>query len=126
MDDTDRDMIQDAVKRLPSELRMMLEKRLELMALDISEGVSVIMSRLMFIIFGGIVLGIAILFTLMSLSYFIGELIDNTALGYFITALPLLIIGAMLFNKRPRSLYMRTKSWMLHQFIDLLSKKKLD
>ena len=125
-DDTDPDMIQDAVKRLPGEVRMMLEKRLELMALDISEGVSVILSRLVFVIFGGITLGIAALFAMMGLSYYIGELLGSTALGYLVTAVPLLLIGVLLFNKKPRSLYNSTKSWMLNQFIDLLSKKDLE
>lgn len=53
MDDTDREMMQEAMKRLPGELRMMLEKRLELMALDISEGLSVVISRILFVILGG-------------------------------------------------------------------------
>lgn len=126
IDDTDRDTFQDAVKRLPGEVRLMLEKRLELMALDISESVSVILSRLIFVIFGGITLGIAALFTMMGLSYYIGELLGSTALGYLVTALPLLLIGVLLFNKKPRILYESTKRWMLHQFIDLISKKNLD
>ncbi len=118
-------MIQDAVKRLPGEVRMMLEKRLELMALDIGEGVSVILSRMVFVIFGGITLGIAALFAMMGLSYYLGELLGSTALGYLVTAFPLLLLGVLLFNKKPRSLYDSTKSWMLKQFIDLLSKKDL-
>jgi uncharacterized membrane protein YqjE len=126
MEDTDRDMIQDAVKRLPNEMRMILEKRLELMALDISEGVSVILSRLVFVIFGGITLGIAALFTLMGLSYYVGELLGSTALGYLVTAIPMLLLGVLLFNKKPRVLYDSTKTWMLNQFIDLISKKNLD
>ncbi len=125
-EDTDPDTIQDAVKRMPSEVRMMLEKRLELMALDLSEGVSVILSRLLFIIFGGITLGIAVLFAMMGLSYYIGELLDSTALGYLITAVPLLVIGVLLFNKKPRILYEGTKRWMLNQFIELISKNNLD
>ncbi len=126
MEDTDRDIIQDAVKRLPSEVRMMLEKRLELMALDISEGMSIILSRLLFVIFGGIIVGIALLFAMMGLSYYIGELLGSTALGYLVTAVPLLLFGVLLFNKKPRYLYVSTKSWLLNQFIDLISKKKLD
>lgn len=126
IDDTDRDTFQDAVKRLPGEVRLMLEKRLELMALDISESVSVILSRLIFVIFGGITLGIAALFAMMGLSYYIGELLGSTALGYLVTALPLLLIGILLLNKKPRILYNSTKRWMLHQFIDLISKKNLD
>lgn len=126
MEDHDRELMQDAVKRLPGELRMMLEKRLELMALDISEGMSVVVSRILFVIFGGMVLSIALLFLLMSLSYFLGQLLGNIALGYMVTAIPLFIIGILLFNKKPRSVYVSTKTWILNQFIDLISKKNLD
>lgn len=126
MDDTDREMMQEAMKRLPGELRMMLEKRLELMALDISEGLSVVISRILFVIFGGMVVSIALLFFLMSLSYFVGQLVGNIALGYLITAVPLLLVGVLLFNKRPRSVYVSTKAWILSQFIDLISKKNID
>lgn len=126
MEDHDRELMQDAVKRLPGELRMMLEKRLELMALDISEGMSVVVSRILFVIFGGMVFSIALLFLLMSLSYFLGQLLGNIALGYMVTAIPLFIIGILLFNKKPRSVYVSTKTWILNQFIDLISKKNLD
>lgn len=126
IENTDPDTIQDAVKRMPSEVRLMLEKRLELMALDLSEGVSVILSRILFIMFGGITLGIAVLFSMMGLSYYIGELLNSTALGYLITAVPLLVIGVFLFNKKPRILYENTKKWMLKQFIELISKNNLD
>jgi hypothetical protein len=37
-----------------------------------------------------------------------------------------LLLGVLLFNKKPRVLYDSTKTWMLNQFIDLISKKNLD
>lgn len=118
--------IEQSVRRLPGEIRQVLEKRLEIMALDISEGVSVIFSRILFVIFGGISIGIASLFLLMSLSYYLGNLLDNTALGYAITAIPLLLFGLFLFYERPKRIYNKVKIWLLHQFIELISKNRME
>lgn len=118
--------IEQSVRRLPGEIRQVLEKRLEIMALDISEGVSVIFSRILFVIFGGISIGIASLFLLMSLSYYLGNLLDNIALGYAITAIPLLLFGLFLFYERPKSMYKKVKIWLLHQFIELISKNRME
>lgn len=124
--ENDRDSVQDAVKRLPGEVRQILEKRVELFALDVSEGVSIILSRILFIIFGSIAVGIACLFLLMSLSYYLGQLLDNTALGYFLTAMPLILLGVAMFYHRPKVLYRAMKVWFIHQFVDLISKKITD
>lgn len=119
----DPDAVQDAVKRLPGELRLILEKRLELLALDLGEGVSLMFSRLFFAILGALFLGLAILLGMFSLALFLSDLLDNEALGYLLTALPVLLLGILFVNRRPKSLYLATQNRFLSQFVDLLSRK---
>lgn len=119
----DPDPLQDAVKRLPTELRLILEKRLELLALDLGEGVSVMFSKLFFAILGMIFLGLAVLLAMFSLALYLSDLLDNEALGYVLTSLPLLVLGVLLVNKRPKSLYIAIQNRFLSQFVDLLPKK---
>jgi uncharacterized membrane protein YqjE len=125
-DHPDHSDVEQSIRRLPGEIRQILEKRLELFALDVSEGVSIIFSRILFIIFGSISIGIASLFLLMSLSYYLGNLLDNTALGYAITAVPLLLFGLLLFYQRPIKVYNKVKTWLMHQFIELISRNKME
>jgi len=125
-DQTDQNDVEQSIRRLPGEVRLILEKRLEILALDISEGISAIFSRILFVIFGAISLGIAALFLLMSLSYYLGNLLDNIALGYALTAMPLLLLGLFLFYERPKRMYTKVKVWLLHQFIELISKNRID
>lgn len=119
----DPDPLQDAVKRLPTELRLILEKRLELLALDLGEGVSVMFSKLFFAILGMIFLGLAVLLAMFSLALYLSDLLDNEALGFVLTSLPLLVLGVLLVNKRPKSLYIAIQNRFLSQFVDLLPKK---
>jgi len=119
----DPDPLQDAVKRLPTELRLILEKRLELLALDLGEGVSVMFSKLFFAILGMIFLGLAVLLAMFSLALYLSDLLDNEALGFVLTSLPLLLLGLLLVNKRPKSLYIAIQNRFLSQFVDLLPKK---
>jgi len=119
----DPDPLQDAVKRLPTELRLILEKRLELLALDLGEGVSVMFSKLFFAILGMIFLGLAVLLAMFSLALYLSDLLDNEALGYVLASLPLLVLGVLLVNKRPKSLYIAIQNRFLSQFVDLLPKK---
>jgi uncharacterized membrane protein YqjE len=121
--DQDPDAVQDAVKRLPGELRLILEKRLELLALDLGEGVSLMFSRLFFAILGALFLGLAILLGMFSLALFLSDLLENEALGYLFTALPVLLLGILFINRRPKSLYRATQNRFLSQFVDLLSRK---
>ena len=116
-------MIHDAVKRLPGELRLMLEKRLELMALDLTEGASALFSRLLFVIMGAMLLTLAMFFMLLGLSDYLGELLDHSALGYLVTALPLLLLSVLLLGKRPRTVYLKIKSKILKQLLDLITKR---
>jgi len=121
--DEDPDAVQDAVKRLPGELRLILEKRLELLALDLGEGVSLMFSRLFFAIIGAIFLGLAILLGMFSLALLLADLLENEALGYLLTALPVLFLGVLFINRRPKGLYKAIQNRFLSQFVDLLSRK---
>jgi uncharacterized membrane protein YqjE len=119
----DPDPVQEAVKRLPSELRLILEKRLELLALDVGEGVSLMFAKLFFAILGILLLGLAVLLGMFSLALYLSDVLDNEALGYLLTALPLLLFGVLLVNKRPKMLYIAIQNRFLKQFVDVLSKK---
>lgn len=119
----DPDPVQDAVKRLPSELRLILEKRLELLALDIGEGVSLMFSNLFFAILGVLFLGLAVLLGMFSLALYLSAVLDNEALGYLLTSIPPLFLGILLVFKRPKLLYIAIQNRILKQFVDLLSKK---
>ena len=84
---------------LTSEVRLYIEKRVELLTLTIAEQVSLIAAQTIQQIIGLLLLGGAAFFLWFALSFLLGQWIGNIGLGFLIMSVPL-FIGAFIFSSR--------------------------
>jgi len=87
-----------------ADVRKYVENRIELFSITVAEQIAAAISAsiqkfvgLLFLSFGAVFLWIA-------LGFFLGELLDSQALGFFLAALPLVLIGFILYNKSLKSI----------------------
>lgn len=86
------------------DIRQYVENRIELFSLSVAEQIAMTVSTsiqkfvgLLFLSFGAVFLWIA-------LGFFLGELLNSQALGFLLAALPLLILGFILYSRSSKSL----------------------
>jgi uncharacterized membrane protein YbaN (DUF454 family) len=87
-----------------AEIRKYVENRIELFSITVAEQIATAISAsiqkflgLLFLSFGAVFLWIA-------LGFFLGELLNSQALGFFLAALPLLLLGIILYNRSSKNL----------------------
>ncbi len=85
-------------QKLPAEIRAYLEKRLELFSLTMSERASRLFAKALSKGIGLVMLAIASVLILISVSLAVGDLIGNYALGFLIVAVFILLIGFYLYK----------------------------
>ena len=95
--DTHTDPENDA-RNLTAEVRLYIEKRVELFTLTVAEQVSLIAAQSIQKIIGLLLLAGALFFLWFALGFLVGDWIDNTGLGFLIMSVPL-FIAAIIFSK---------------------------
>lgn len=95
--DNQTDTENDA-RNLTAEVRLYIEKRVELFTLTVAEQISLIAAQSIQKIIGLLLLAGAIFFLWFALGYLVGDWVDNTGLGFLIMSVPL-FIAAFVFAK---------------------------
>ena len=126
MNPSDYDSLADNLKKLPGEFKALIEKRIELFTLEMGERISRLIANAIYRITGILFLSLGLILILFAASNFIGKLLDSDGLGFVIVAAPILLVGLMLFFRRPRSMVIATRDKMLHQFMKDLSEQLSD
>jgi uncharacterized membrane protein YqjE len=98
------DQLGDRVKQISTELREYLETRIDLLVLSVSDKVTQWIGHSFQRILGYSILGLGMMFALIGLAIYLGDLIDNEALGYVIVAAPLLLLGMIFAFSKPMGL----------------------
>lgn len=87
-----------------ADIRKYVENRIELFSITVAEQIATAISAsiqkfvgLLFLSFGAVFLWIA-------LGFFLGELLESQALGFFLAALPLLLVGLVLYKRSSKNL----------------------
>jgi uncharacterized membrane protein YqjE len=87
-----------------SDIRTYVENRIELFSITVAEQIASTVSDsiqkfigLLFLSFGAVFLWIA-------LGFFLGDLLNSQALGFFLAALPLLILGTVFYKKSSKNI----------------------
>jgi uncharacterized membrane protein YqjE len=87
-----------------ADIRKYVENRIELFSITVAEQIATAISAsiqkfvgLLFLSFGAVFLWIA-------LGFFLGELLESQALGFFLASLPLLFVGIILYNRSSKNL----------------------
>lgn len=103
MSDTGKEPMAERFKTISNDLKLYVEKRIELLLLRVGEkyskwiAKSILKATGLFLVFG------AVVFLLVALAIYLGEVIGIPSLGYVIVSLPLLVVGLLFFYIKPKS-----------------------
>ena len=107
-----------------SDIRTYIENRIELLSITVSEEIAKVASEsiqkfvgLLFLSFGAVFLWIA-------LGFFLGELLNSQALGFFLASLPLLLFGTILYKRSSKKLAEKIQYDIIKRFAVSFEKKK--
>lgn len=104
MPEKQTDQLGRRFKTITGDLKLYVEKRLELLLLNVGEQYSKWIAESVQKVAGLILLFGALVFLLMALALYLGELLDSLSLGYLIVSIPLIITGLLFYFLKPKSL----------------------
>jgi sensor histidine kinase YesM len=94
----------DDEKNLTSEVRLYIEKRIELFTLTFVDQISLIAAQSVQKVIGFLLLAGAVFFLWFALGFLIGDWIDNTGLGFLIVSVPLFIASFVFVRQKSNKL----------------------
>ncbi len=103
--DKKSDQLGKRLRTITADLKLYLEKRIELTMLNFGELVSGLMAASVqrgigvFLLLGGVC------FLLFALAIYLGDLLNSRSLGYVLVSLPLLLVGFMFLYLKPNSVF---------------------
>ena len=121
MSGRDTDQLGQRFKTITSDLKLYIEKRVELFLLNIGGHMSRLMAESIqkmvgiLLLFGGLVC------LVVALAIYLGDVLGNESLGYVIVSLPLLITGLMFFYLKPDSFRQNLRGHFESEFIKALN-----
>lgn len=107
------DSISERLKRLPSEVRIIVEKRIELAMLDVGEKLSATSGKAVTSLLLLLVVGFAFLFLLIALAIFLGDVLRNPASGFMLVAVFLFITAFFAWRLLPNLIERKVKNSLL-------------
>lgn len=99
------DQLGQRFRRITTDLKLYLEKRLELMMINTGEYLSGWMAASLHRAAGALLLMGGICFLFVALAIYLGNLLGNESLGFILVSLPLLIAGLSFIYLKPRGLF---------------------
>lgn len=103
MSDKQSDQLGKRFRTITGDLKLYIEKRIELLLLNIGEQYSRWMAESIQKLTGILLLFGASVFLLVALAIYLGELLGRPSLGYVIVSLPLVVTGIFLVYLKPKS-----------------------
>lgn len=113
-----QDHLLDRIKKLPGEIRLLIEKRIELYMIEFGEKFSQGFAKAVAAIVSILVFGVAIIFGLFALAYFIGDLLDSYASGFAVVTALLLVISLVLYLLSPELIEEKVHERIASVFLD--------
>ncbi len=107
------DSISDRLKRLPSEVRVIVEKRIELAMLDVGEKLSTTSGKAVTALLLLLLLAIAFLFLFIAIALFIGDVLRNPAGGFMLVAVFLFVTAFFSWRLLPNVIERKVKNSLL-------------
>lgn len=104
------DLLSERLKKLPNDIRLIIEKRLALLALDLGERLSVASGKLATGFVLAVVLGFAVLFMLIAVAMFLGDVLRNPAGGFILVSVFLFVFAFFSWRLLPGIIERSTKN----------------
>lgn len=112
MKTTDDQTVLERLRKIPGEVKLLVEKRAELLALNISELITDTITKMVYKIAGGLLMFLGLIFLLHTIAIFLGEVLESLPLGYLIVSMAVILVGLLLYSLNPRGLVKGTKQKM--------------
>lgn len=103
---------------LGRDVRLYIEKRIQLFSIIIAEQVSLIAAQTFQKIAGLLILSSALLFLWLGVAFFIGDLVQSNALGFLLASLPLFLIGFIFTRTRSKKLTESIQAELISKVMD--------
>jgi Zn-dependent protease with chaperone function len=107
------DLLSERLKKLPNDIRLIVEKRLALLALDLGERMSVVSGKVATGVVLGVLLAFAFLFLLVAIALFLGDVLRNPAGGFILVSVFLFVIAFFSWRLLPGMIERSTKHVVL-------------
>lgn len=120
------DQLGQRIKQVSNELKDYVETRIELLILNLSDKGTLWLGDLIQHTFNFIVLGTGLLFGLIALGFYLGELLNSMPLGFAIIGGILFLVGLILMLVKPKSISRKIQTQIMHDVIEALESKKED
>lgn len=117
------DLLTKRIKQLTGELKEYIEARIDLLVLNTSEQIAQWMGQSVQKITGFIILGVGLVFAMVALAIYLGEVLDNLALGYLIISVPLLVIGGVLSISKPLGIAKSVQRQFMENILNSIEEK---
>jgi len=95
------DQLGQRLKQLSGELKSYFETRLDLFVINVGEQITAWVGASAQKIVGYVFLAVGLFFGLISAAIYIGDLLNEPALGYLIVGTPIVLIGIVLVAMKP-------------------------
>lgn len=100
-----KDQLGQRLRTISADLKLYIEKRIELVMLNAGEHLSGWMAASIQRATGAFLLLGGVCFLLVALAIYLGNLLDNESLGYVLVSLPLLLIGFLFMSLKPKGVF---------------------
>lgn len=108
------------IKNVTHELKDYIETKLELTLLNVGGQISYWIGKSIQSLVGYTILAIGLVFGMMALAIYLGEVLDEMWAGYAIVASPFIIIGLIFVIVKPKAIVRSIQNQILAEFINSL------
>lgn len=119
----DKEQLSDRLRKIQQDLKLFVDKRIELFLIESGERFAGILGKSAGKFATLFTILIAVFFLLMSFSYLIGDVLDNTALGFAIMSSFLFVIALVVYIISPGAIEERIRQQITES---LLNESKSD
>ncbi|WP_069130967.1 hypothetical protein [Rhodohalobacter halophilus] len=115
---TDSPKDSDTQNNLGQEIRLYVEKRIQLISINFAEQISLIVAQSFQKIAGLLILSSALLFLWLGVAFFLSELVQSNALGFLLASLPLFLVGFIFSRTSSKKLTERIQAELITKVMD--------
>lgn len=115
------DQLGQRLKTISGDIKLYIEKRVELVLLNIGEHFSRILAEAVQKIAGILLLSGAAICLLVALALYLGDVLNNESLGYVLVSLPLIVFGLLFLYLKPKRMLRKIQNQFEKEVLDALS-----
>ncbi|MCA1801720.1 MAG: phage holin family protein [Rhodothermaceae bacterium] len=108
----------DLLKKIPADLKQLLDKKIEIIQLQLTERAALLAGRLLFKVIGAAMLFLGMILMLWAGGFLLGQLLDNQSAGFAILALFMIMIGAVLIKFHTRGMIRSVKNKIIRAVLE--------